>query len=163
VRVGAPVEFTIDAAPDRKLHGRVARIDPVADPATRRVGVYAQLPNPDRQIVAGQFARGRVLAGTPKSWVAIPTSAVHDSAGTAYAYTIENGKLARRNLTLGARDESQHLVGIVSGLKVGERVLAVPVTGAAEGLAVTVAGDVGVAQPATPAPAVPKAGKSGAK
>lgn len=163
VRVGAPVEFTIDAAPDRKLHGRVARIDPIADPTTRRVGVYAQLPNPERQIVGGQFARGRVIAGTPKSWVAIPTSALHDSAGVAYVYAIDNGKLARRNLTLGDRDEAQHLVGVVSGLKVGERVLAVPVTGAAEGLAVTVAGDVGVVQPATPAPAVPNPAKPGAK
>jgi RND family efflux transporter MFP subunit len=163
VRVGAPVEFTIDAAPDHKLRGHVARVDPVADPTTRRVGVYSQLPNPDRKIVAGQFARGRVIAGTPKSWVAIPTSALHDSAGTAYVYAIEDGKLARRNLTLGDRDDAQHLVGVASGLKLGDRVLAVPVTGAAEGLSVTVAGDVSVAQPATPASAAPQPKKSGTK
>ena len=69
------------------------------------------------------------------------SSAVSDSAGQASVFVIQNGRLARRSVILGVRDESQGLVAIRSGLAAGDRILAVPVLGAAEGLAVRMATD----------------------
>jgi RND family efflux transporter MFP subunit len=141
VRVGAPVRFTVDALPGQSLRGRVTRIDPRADPGTRQVGIAATLPNPGGRIVAGQFAHGRVQTGTATEVIAIPISAVSDSAGNARVYVIENGRLVLRSVTLGARDESRGLVAVTSGLELSARVLARPVVGAANGLPVTVASD----------------------
>ena len=62
VRVGAPVAFTLTAAPDRELRGRVARIDPVADPGTRQVGVYVQLGNAKHEIIGALLQAARALA-----------------------------------------------------------------------------------------------------
>jgi RND family efflux transporter MFP subunit len=147
VHVGSPVTFTLDALPGQALRGRVARIDPRADPGTRQVGVAAQLANPGGRIVAGQFARGRVLTGRAVTGVAIPIAAVSDSAGQARVFVIDDGKLVLRPITLGARDEALGLVAVTSGITVADRILARPVVGAANGLAVTIASDSAVTPP----------------
>jgi membrane fusion protein (multidrug efflux system) len=146
VKPGAPVVFTLDAAAGESFNGRVTRVDPRADPATRQVGVASSLANADGRIVAGQFAHGRVLTGAASPQVVVPISAVSDSSGQASVFVIENDRLERRSVVLGVRDEAQGLVAIRLGLSAGERVLAVPVLGAAEGLAVTMATDPSKAQ-----------------
>ncbi|HEX6052844.1 MAG TPA: efflux RND transporter periplasmic adaptor subunit [Gemmatimonadaceae bacterium] len=149
VRVGQPVVFILDASPNQELRGRVARVDPRADPGTRQVGVYVQLPNSEQRIIAGQFARGRVITGTASREIAVPTTAVRDTGAAAHVFVIENGRLAKRQVSLGARDESQGLVAIASGVREGERVLASPAPGTTDGLLVTVVADTSArAQPA---------------
>jgi RND family efflux transporter MFP subunit len=147
VRVGAPVVFTLDALSGETLRGRVARIDPRADPGTRQVGLAARLANPGGRIVAGQFARGRVVTGQTVNAVAVPIAAVSDSAGQARVFVIENDHLAVRAVTLGTRDEARGLIAVLSGLNGSERVLARPVVGAANGLRVTVASDTALSPP----------------
>jgi RND family efflux transporter MFP subunit len=151
VRVGQAVAFTLDASPGQEYRGRVARVDPRADPGTRQVGVYVQLPNPDERIIAGQFARGRVLTGTAARGIAVPATAVRDTGAAAHVFVVENGKLVKRQVSLGARDESQGLVAITSGIREGERVLTSPAPGTAEGTPVSVAADTS-ARPQTERP-----------
>jgi len=141
VRPGAPVVFTLDAAPGETFQGKVTRVDPRADPSTRQVGLASSLSNSSGRIVAGQFARGRVLTGAPMPQVVVPLTAVSGSGADASVFVIQNGRLAKRVVVLGARDDARGIVAVRSGLSAGERVLAVPVLGAAEGLAVTMATD----------------------
>lgn len=150
VRVGSPVTFTLDALAGQPLRGRVARIDPRADPGTRRVGITAQLANPGERIVAGQFAHGRVLTGRATTAIAIPIASVSDSAGHARVFVVDGGKLALREVTLGTRDDVQGLVAVLSGIAADERILARPVVGAAHGLSVTVASDSATARTTGP-------------
>ena len=157
VRPGLAVVFSIDALPRQTFRGRVARVDPRADPATRQVGIAAHLPNADGRIVAGQFARGRVLTGRPQSVTAIPISAVTDSAGVSRVFVIENNRLARRDVSLGIRDEAIGMVAVAQGVQPGDRVLASPVIGAADGLPVTIAGDTAAARRVAPADSAPRA------
>jgi RND family efflux transporter MFP subunit len=158
VRPGAPVVFTLDAVRGEMFQGRVARVDPRADPATRQVGVSLELPNRDGRIVAGQFAHGRVLMGEPAPMVAVPLSAVTDSAGHARVFVVHDGRLTEREITLGPRDDAQGLVGVRVGLQAGDQVLAVSVAGAADGLSVTMAHDTAAA--GRTVPSSEKAGKS---
>jgi len=139
---------SLDAAPGQALEGRVARIDPRADPGTRQVGVAAQLANPGGRIVAGQYARGRILTGQSATAVAIPVTAVSDSAGQPRVYVIDGTTLSLRPITLGTRDDAQGLVAVLEGLAVNDRILARPVVGAANGLTVTIASDSALRQPA---------------
>lgn len=168
VRPGLAVVFSIDALPQQTFQGRVARVDPRADPATRQVGIAAQLPNPNGRIVAGQFARGRVLTGRPQSVTAIPMSAVTDSAGVSRVFVIQNNRLDRRDVSLGIRDDAIGMVAVTQGIQAGDRVLAAPVIGAADGLPVTIAGDSSATRRVPPADSAPKAdsgpaGQKGAK
>src|SRR5450759_5143290 len=45
VRIGVPVNFTINGYPGRTMLGKVTRISPTADPATRQVRIIASIPN----------------------------------------------------------------------------------------------------------------------
>jgi RND family efflux transporter MFP subunit len=143
VRAGQPVEFTLDAYPERVFRGTVARVDPRADPATRQVGVYVQLPNPGDSVIAGQFARGRVR-GEQREALVIPQPAVRTAGEETFVLVIEDGRVQRRPITIGARDDARALVEVRAGLQPGDRVIAVPNAQIAEGTLVSV-GEAGAA------------------
>ena len=129
VRPGQAVTFMIDAAPGQGFSGTVARVDPVADPATRQVGVFVHLPNAERRVVAGQFARGRIHVGAAQRSVVVLAAAVRQGATDQYVLVVDGNTVHRRVVTTGARDDDTGMIAIVTGLKAGERVI---VAGGAE-------------------------------
>jgi RND family efflux transporter MFP subunit len=126
VRVGAPVAFTLTAAPDRELRGRVARIDPVADPGTRQVGVYVQLANTKHTIIGGQFTTGRIVGEKVEDAVVIPELAVRGEGDSTYVLTVSNGRVARQPVTVGPSDKATGQIAIAKGLEGGEKVIVTP-------------------------------------
>ena len=126
VRQGQPVEFTLNSDPGRTYQGTVARVDPMADPGTRQVGVTLRLPNPDGALIGGLFASGRVLTGVTRSAVAVPAAAVRTAGNESFVWVVKDGRVERRVVTLGERDESRGLVSVAAGLSTGEQVVAVP-------------------------------------
>jgi RND family efflux transporter MFP subunit len=155
VSTGQTVVLTLDASPGLEYRGRVTRVDPRADAGTRQVGVYVQLPNQNRRIIAGQFGRGRILTGASAPRIAIPETAVRDTGSASHVFVIESGRLAKRQVSLGARDESLGLVAVTSGLREGERLLAAPAPGTTAGTGVTVLSDTSAGAPPSPAPRQP--------
>jgi RND family efflux transporter MFP subunit len=134
VRVGQPVRLTLDAYPGRTINGSVARIEPVADAATRRVGVYVRVPNGNHDIVAGLFATGTILTAADVSMpvLAVPTAAVRaDSASSASVLAVVGDRVERRTIVVGARDDAAGLLEIRSGLSAGDRVIVAPGSGVA--------------------------------
>jgi membrane fusion protein, multidrug efflux system len=123
IRPGQAVVFTLSAQPGTELRGQVARIEPVADPATRQVGVYFRLNNPGN-IIAGQFATGRVLGSeAAQEFVTIPESAVRGTGVDTFVLAVENGRAVKKSVTLGPVDNSKGVVAVVSGLNAGEQVI----------------------------------------
>lgn len=141
VEVGQPVVFTLTGQPGQELAGSVARKDPVADPATRQVGVYVRLENPGGRIVGGQFARGRIVTGGADSATVVPIVAVRGTGDSTYVLVVEEGTVARRDVETGARDEAAGVIAISSGVQPGERVITTPGVGIAPGTAVQISGD----------------------
>jgi membrane fusion protein, multidrug efflux system len=141
VRVGQPVVFTLDAAPEREYRGSVARVDPVADPQTRQVGVFVRLPNPGGTIVGGQFAKGRVVGQAASNAVVVPAGAVRQATDGPYVFVVAGDRIARRTVTLGARDEARGIIAIKSGVQPGERVLVTSTIQMSDGAKVTVANE----------------------
>lgn len=126
IRTGQPVEFALTAYPGRTFRGEVARVEPTADPATRQIGVYVRLANPNRQLVGGLFATGQVQTGAGAQSVVVPISAVRGSGADTYVWVIENGVITRRPVTTAARDDAQGVVAIASGLTAGTQVVVSP-------------------------------------
>jgi RND family efflux transporter MFP subunit len=155
VRVGQPVTFSLDAAPGQAYRGRVARIDPTADPGTRQVGVFVELQNPGARIIGGQFARGSIATTSTRALV-VPITAVRgatpDNVAEAHVFVVENGRIVRRPVQIGARDEASGRIAILNGVREGEKVIANPTSDIVEGTIVTIAGSAGPA----PAPAAAK-------
>jgi membrane fusion protein (multidrug efflux system) len=146
VRVGQPVTFTLDAYPGQSYRGRVARIDPTADPGTRQVGVYVRLANAGNRIVGGQFARGTIETGSSLSAIVIPEAALLNRTGNAAnVFVLAGNKASRRSVTLGERDPVTGRVAVTSGLQAGERVLLNPTSDVTDGATVSLTADTAAA------------------
>ena len=141
VKVGQSVRFTLAALPGEEFTGRVDRKDPIASEDTRQIGLYLRVPNPKGNIVAGQFASGRIMAADAKAVIVVPVGAVREGSGKFWVLRLDNGTVERRDVTVGMRDESAGLVVIKSGLAPGDRVITSPGLQIATGTRITVATD----------------------
>lgn len=129
VRIGAPVTFTVNGYPGRSFTGRVTRVNPTADPATRQVRVFISIPNAEGKLVGGLFANGR-LAAESRTGLVAPVSAVDARSNVPSVFRIKGGKVERVPVTLGLRDEGSEKVEIASGVQAGDTLL----IGAAQGI-----------------------------
>jgi RND family efflux transporter MFP subunit len=122
LRVGDPVEFTVNAYPDRTFTGRVERINPAADPTTRQVRIYVAIPNVGGRLVAGLFAEGRV-ATDARSAVVAPQNAVDVRGIRPTVVRVKNGRAERVEVELGLEDDATERVEIRRGLTAGDTLL----------------------------------------
>jgi RND family efflux transporter MFP subunit len=144
VRPGAPVLLAVTGVADANLAGRVARVNATVDAATRQVKVYVTVPNGGGRLVGGLFASGRVVLRQVNGAVAIPANAVRsDTGGKAYVLVVDGGRIARREVSIGATDEQASLVEIKAGLTGGETVITGAASGLEPGQAVSIAGREG--------------------
>jgi RND family efflux transporter MFP subunit len=129
IRVGAPVNFVVQGYPGRVFTGRVDRINPLADPSTRQIGVYVSIPNVGGALVGGTYAEG--LVGSQRhSALIVPYSAVDLASNAPTAVRLKNGKVESVTVQLGTKDEQNERVEVVSGVAVGDTLL----IGAAQGI-----------------------------
>jgi membrane fusion protein, multidrug efflux system len=139
VRVGQVVHFVADG---RRFEGKVARVSPTIDPATRSVSVYVQVPNADNTLRGGTFATGRVVARTLDDVLAIPTAALRQGQedGKPFVYRIDGKTLNIAPVQLGAVDEQQGVAQVTEGLQAGDRIVVGNVGTLGRGMQVTIAG-----------------------
>jgi len=122
--VGMTVELSVDGFGERKFAGRIARISPSTEPGTRAILVYVALRNPDAALRSGMFANGRVALAASEPIASLPQAAVRTEAGQSFIWVIVDGKLARRIVTIGRRDEAAGLIEVRSPLPKSLPVLA---------------------------------------
>jgi len=131
LRLGMPVDFAVRGYPMRTFTGRVTRISPAADPATRQVPIVVTIPNGGNALVAGLFADGRVESERRVATV-VPATAVDERGLRPSVMRVKAGRTERVPVTIGLRDPATERVAITSGLAPGDTVL----TGSALGLTV---------------------------
>ena len=122
VRIGMPVEFTVSGYETRRFTGRVTRINPAADPATRQVRITATIPNAGSALVSGLFAEGRVAAQARTAPV-LPAAAVDERGVRPWVMRIKQGRVERVEVELGLKDDQTETVEIRAGLTPGDTVL----------------------------------------
>lgn len=123
VQVGQKVRFTVTGFGSRQFEGTVERINPITAENSRSIKVYINVSNPDRALKGGMFAQGQLLLGEGTAVLAVPRSAVRAESGVAVVYTLEDGKIARHEVTTGAVSEDTGYVEITGGLQAGQRVI----------------------------------------
>jgi len=136
--IGMPAELAIDGFGDRRFTGRIERINPATEPGTRAFLVYVGIPNAERALRSGMFATGRIALAAQKGVPTLPMTAVRTEAGQAYVWTIAQGKLVRRLVVVGRRDEESGRIEIKTELPPDVLVLAARFDNLKEGAAVIV-------------------------
>lgn len=107
------------------LAGKVTRINPATQAGSRSILVYVQVDNPEGMLRAGMFGEAQLTLSKKTDVLAVPQTAIQNSAGSTTVYAIENGKLVQKPVTLGqvGSNEDGSAVEIVSGLQAGALVV----------------------------------------
>lgn len=121
VKIGQKAEVRAEAYPDLVFDGTVTRIVQALNRATRTMTVEIDLPNKDRRLKGGMFARVEALVGTHRQAIQIPIDAVSRLEDAQYVYVIRDGKAQRVDVEIGLRDENR--VEITKGLNGDEQVI----------------------------------------
>lgn len=121
VRVGLPVQFTVSGYATQRFSGRITRVNPTADPATRQVRIIATIPNAG-SLVSGLFAEGRVASET-RTAPTVPIASVDERGVRPWVMRIKNGRVERVEIELGLRDEQTESVEVRAGVIPGDTVL----------------------------------------
>ena len=122
VKKGDSVTITADARPRKTFHGKIRKIYPTVDPATRTFTVEVVVDNNYSTLRPGMFARATVKFGVNNS-VVIPDVAVvkQQGSGERFVYVLnEDGTVTYQKVVLGRRmgTEYEVLEGIADGAKV---------------------------------------------
>ena len=149
LKIGRVVSLTVAQMDSAPVSGRISRINPTADPATRQIQIYVDVPNPRETLVGGLFVSGRVVTQEAVRTVAVPAAAVRYEGEdrTPYVYAVSRGRIARRRVGVGISDGDAGLVEITRAVAAGDTVLIGPIEGLADGTPVA----IGAAAAATPA------------
>ncbi|HQR10069.1 MAG TPA: efflux RND transporter periplasmic adaptor subunit [Casimicrobiaceae bacterium] len=124
LKPGMTVDLAVDGFTDRKFTGRIERINPSTEAGTRAILVFVGIPNPELALRGGMFATGRIALAAGAPVPTLPSTAVRTEAGQSYVWTIQDGKLAKRTVLIGRRDDDAGRVELKTALPANVPVLA---------------------------------------
>lgn len=157
LEVGQTVRIAVDAYPGRTFEGKINAIEPQIAADTRNIRVQATIDNPDRILKPGMFTTTTVVLPDKPPVVTVPETAVDytlygDSVFLITEKKEDDGKTSLTAVRTFVRtgNRVQGRAEILSGLKAGDRVVAVGQLKLQSGAAVAISTD-----PAPPIPATP--------
>ena len=122
VKVGQPLEFTVDSQQGRTFTGRVMHINPELSGGDRSLKVNAEVHNSGESLKGGMFAKGRIVTGSRPQVLQVPRSAIgafDTQTQKGNLFIVENGVAQLREITTGVVNGD--MVEVVSGVKRGEQ------------------------------------------
>ena len=157
LKVGQTVRVAVDAYPGRTFEGKINAIEPQIATETRNIRVQATLDNPDHILKPGMFATTTVVLPDKPPVITVPETAVDytlygDSVFLITEKKEDDGKTSltavRTFVRTGNRVDGR--AEILSGLKPGDRVVAVGQLKLQSGAAVAISADGPPPIPANP-------------
>ena len=139
VKIGQAMNFRVEGFGEREFAGRIERINPAATAGSRSISVYAVIDNREGLLRGGMFAQGALTLSSVDGALAIPASAVREEIGQTFVYAIENGRVKKKNVKVGAPDAAGR-VQVLDGLAAGERIVRVNLGSLREGVAARLSG-----------------------
>jgi RND family efflux transporter MFP subunit len=122
IQTGDDTRVEVDAYPGEVFSGRIARVAPVLDPATRTAPIEVEIPNPGFRLKPGMYARVSITTEDRKEALVVPSDAVIDLGGRRGVFVAADDDTVRfRPVTVGIEEQAQ--IEILSGLAEGERVV----------------------------------------
>ena len=125
-REGKAVEGEVTISlPDDSLYrykGAVAFTDPQVNPQTGTFAIRAIVPNPDRELLPGQYTRVRLPLEIQPQALLIPEECILIEQGGVYVYVVlPNNRIERRLIFIGPIIDGKLIVE--KGLDPGERIV----------------------------------------
>lgn len=145
LRVGNIAEVRVDAIPDQVFRGRVSRISPVLDAATRSALIEIDIANPQRALKAEMFARINLDLGTMREATLIPRDGLVYRGQQPGVYVVEQENVpVFRPIETGMTRENQ--VEVLANLEPGTEIVGRGATMLRDGDKIAVAGAGGASK-----------------
>jgi membrane fusion protein (multidrug efflux system) len=145
IRPGQTVRLRVEPVPGRAFPGRVTRVSPAVDVASRTVLLEAEVPNREGLLKPGLFARGAVVLREDAGVAFVPETAVSYFAGLTRVFVVADGVARERPVALGPAREGR--VEVAQGLRPGEQVATSGLAQLRDGVAVAPLPPARAAQP----------------
>jgi RND family efflux transporter MFP subunit len=138
VRQGQLVTIRVDAYPGKTFTGKVGRLYPTGDSASRTVIARIEIPNSTRALKPGLYARGEIVA-EQRQGVVIPVDALVTVGNDHFVFVAEDGARAvQRKVSVGI--QTPRTVEILSGVSDGESVIIAGKGGLKDGAPIKIEG-----------------------
>jgi membrane fusion protein (multidrug efflux system) len=141
IGVGDSARVEVDAYPGESFMGRIARLSPVLDPATRTAPIEVEIPNDQYRLKPGMYARVGIITESHRNALVVPTNALVDVSGTRGVYLSVNNVAAFHPVKIGI--EGNERTEILDGLADGDRVVTTGAAGLRNGDPIVLAGGGG--------------------
>lgn len=92
VREGQVLKLKVDAYPTEFFDGTIVRVYPTVDRASRTFQVEAVVPNEERRLKPGIFAKGGILTELDAEARTVPLEAIVTFAGVTKVFIVRDGK-----------------------------------------------------------------------
>jgi len=136
---GNPTTVEVDAFPGEQFEGRIARVSPVLDPATRTAPIEIEIANADFRLRPGMYARVGIRTGTDTDALVVPATAVVDLGGRRGVFVPVNNQALFRIVQVGR--ERRDVVELLGGIGEGDTVITTGAGSLRDGDTVVIAGD----------------------
>ena len=157
LKVGQVVRIAVDAYPDRSFDGKITTIEPQISADTRNIRIQATIANPEHILKPGMFATTTIVLPDKPAVTTLPETAIDYTLYGDSVYMIketkaEDGttKLTAERTFVKTGDRINGRAVILSGVKPGDRVVAVGQLKLQSGAAVTISSDPPPVIPAQP-------------
>jgi HlyD family secretion protein len=141
VNAGMAADVGVDAYPGEVFKGRVARVAPILDPATRTAQMEVEVPNGDFRLKPGMYARVQITVDHRDAALVVPRNSVVDFEGKRGVFLASDSKAQFREVTLGLQEAER--VEVVAGLGEGEKFVTTGAAGLKDGDTIVLAGQGG--------------------
>ena len=123
-RPGLPATVTLPEFPGRKFKGTLVRTSSSIDLASRTLLVEVDVDNPTRELLPGAYAEVHFQFPNITRTLILPVSSLIFRSQGLQVGTVENGRAALKNITLG-RDFGNE-VEVIAGLDPADKVIVNP-------------------------------------
>ena len=118
---GDTTRVQVDAFPGETFTGRIARVSPVLDQATRTAPIEIEIANPTYRLKPGMYARVSITLDTKKDALVVPANALVDLGGRRGVFMPLSETAVFRAVQVGT--EQGDIVEVLGGLTEGAEVI----------------------------------------
>lgn len=131
------VRIRVDALPDRLFEGKIARVGPALDAASRSARLVVVVTNADLALRPGMFARATVVFDERQA-IVVPSDAIVRRGEATVVFVVKDDTVEERMVRIGYIEESRS--EIVEGLRAGEAIVTAGQQGLRDGMKVRTGG-----------------------
>jgi len=121
ITIGQKVKVQVDSYPNQNFTGKVYALNPALDEETRTILLRARIPNIDKKLFSGMFARVRLILEEHENAILIPEQAITPKGQNSFVYKFVDGKVLLSKVILGQRRFGD--VEILDGVEINDKVI----------------------------------------